>query len=70
MIQPTQKSAIGKAHGKLILVGEHAVVYGMPAIALPFPLIEVTSTVEEIPETIRFACEYYDGPLSMVPKKC
>ena len=30
------KIGIGKAHGKIILIGEHAVVYGTRAIAIPF----------------------------------
>lgn len=69
MFHSTQDSAIGKAHGKLILIGEHSVVYGMPAIALPFPLIEVKSTVKEISGNIRLACDYFEGTLSTVPKK-
>jgi mevalonate kinase len=33
-----RQGALGEAHGKLILVGEHVVVYDKPAIAIPFPL--------------------------------
>jgi|GEM_PF-31568 len=32
---------VGRAHSKIILIGEHAVVYGYPAIALPLHHIEV-----------------------------
>ena len=30
-----KKIGVGKAHSKIILIGEHAVVYGYPAISLP-----------------------------------
>lgn len=35
---------IGRAHAKAILLGEHAVVYGAPALALPMPQLTVTAS--------------------------
>lgn len=34
----------GRAHAKAILLGEHAVVYGAPALALPIPQLTVTAS--------------------------
>lgn len=39
------KIGIGKSHSKIILMGEHSVVYGYPAIALPLKHIEVTCRI-------------------------
>ncbi|MFI6639862.1 mevalonate kinase [Streptomyces sp. NPDC050504] len=33
----------GRAHAKSILLGEHAVVYGAPALALPVPQLSITA---------------------------
>ena len=41
----TKKIGVGKAHRKIILIGEHAVVYGYPAISLPLLEVEVTCRV-------------------------
>lgn len=41
------KKGIGKSHGKIILIGEHSVVYGYPAIAIPLQKIEIEFIVEE-----------------------
>ena len=41
------KKGIGKSHSKIILIGEHSVVYGYPAIAIPLKKIEIQCVVEE-----------------------
>ena len=40
-----KKVGVGQAHSKIILIGEHAVVYGYPAISLPLLEVEVTCKV-------------------------
>src|SRR5699024_9792713 len=52
---------------KLILIGEHAVVHGQPAIAIPFPLIGVESVVEYVPGSIKLDSSFFHGPLESVP---
>lgn len=63
-----EKTATGNAHSKLILVGEHAVVHGQPAIAIPFPLIGVESSVEEIDGDIYLESTLYSGKLKDAPE--
>ena len=41
----TKEVGVGQAHSKIILIGEHAVVYGYPAISLPLIEVEVTCRV-------------------------
>jgi mevalonate kinase len=62
------KIAIGYAHSKLILVGEHAVVYGQPAIAIPFPL-KVRSVIEQSAGTIMIKSPHFTGPIDKMPIK-
>jgi mevalonate kinase len=62
------KIAIGYAHSKLILIGEHAVVYGQPAIAIPFPLT-VRSVIEQSTGTIKIKSPHYTGPIDKMPIK-
>lgn len=64
----SSKIAIGDAHSKLILVGEHAVVYGKPAIAIPFPL-KVRSIVEESVGPIMFESNIYTGDIYNMPMR-
>ncbi|MDN4607610.1 mevalonate kinase [Sporosarcina highlanderae] len=64
------RKAEGKAHGKLILIGEHSVVYDKPAIALPFCDIGVKATIESRGkgEGIVVNSRYFNGPLSNTPE--
>lgn len=63
-----EKIATGVAHSKLILVGEHAVVHGQPAIAIPFPLIGVESIVERVIGNVYLDSSLYQGPMESAPK--
>lgn len=67
-IVTSEKTATGVAHSKLILVGEHAVVHGQPAIAIPFPLIGVESIVERTIGNVYLDSSLYRGPIDAAPK--
>ncbi|MGT2935952.1 mevalonate kinase [Streptococcus castoreus] len=53
-----EKIGYGKAHSKIILMGEHSVVYGYPAIALPLKDIEVICHIFPAEKPLTF--DFYD----------
>ncbi|WP_225362915.1 mevalonate kinase [Apilactobacillus quenuiae] len=61
------KQAFGKSHAKIILMGEHSVVYNQPAIALPIPKIELKIKIKEIDKDQILNSKYYIGPIQKVP---
>lgn len=65
-----KSKGIGKSHAKIILIGEHSVVYGQPAIALPLPNVAEIVTITPRADHHRLIhSSYYDGELEALPTK-
>ncbi|MFV0433775.1 MAG: mevalonate kinase [Leucobacter sp.] len=61
--------ATGSAHAKAVLFGEHAVVYGAPAIAVPLHRLEVEAELRPAPEgELRIESELFAGTDSAAPE--
>ncbi|MDF7668318.1 mevalonate kinase [Lactobacillus sp. ESL0703] len=56
------------AHGKVILIGEHAVVYGYDALALPIMSLQIKATVEPSSQMWLDTARYH-GPFFTAPNE-
>ena len=57
---------IGKSHGKTIIMGEHAVVYGYPAFAIPLLSTPVIVKIKQSQENSLIS-KYYAGVIEKIP---
>ncbi|MGO1912134.1 MAG: mevalonate kinase [Corynebacterium sp.] len=59
----------GRTVAKVILLGEHSVVYGHPAVAVPLHSLHMNATVEPVEGPARLTCLDYDGPVDGAPER-
>lgn len=63
-----KQQGIGTSHAKIILMGEHSVVYEQPAIALPLPNVKLTVTIDQTTDQQQLVnSRYFNGPVSDLP---
>lgn len=60
------ETGLGSAHGKAILLGEHSVVYGAPAIVLPLLDLQATASIRRARRGY-ITSDLYTGPLASAP---
>lgn len=59
-----------KAHGKVILIGEHSVVYGKNALAMPIKALNITTTITENKDNENIMnTTHYHGPYLTAPSE-
>lgn len=58
----------GIANGKIILLGEHSVVYHQPSIAIPFPAVQIKTTVTSHATQTKIDCDFYHGLIEEMPE--
>lgn len=63
-----KQQGIGQSHGKIILLGEHAVVYNYPSIAIPFPKTSIKTIVKKANNHQTISCDFYSGLLEEMPE--
>lgn len=61
-----KEKATGKSYAKIIWFGEHSVVYGKPAIAIPIYSVDVTAIIRRINAGQNIHCRYFDGPVDQM----
>lgn len=62
-----KNNAVGKSNAKIIMIGEHSVVYGQPAIATPLTQINTVVTIKNAADGQTIHSRYYDGPRANLP---
>lgn len=62
-----KRKVIVKTHGKVILIGEHSVVYGKDAMALPIHALNIATSVEAYHDGIWMDTLRYQGPYLTAP---
>ena len=58
--------ATGTSHAKIILIGEHGVVYGQPAIALPISTIQMQAIIHRRDAAQTVKNRYFNGDFKMM----